>query len=89
MFALSLNSLVALTYFLIRVLVAASIMYASPMYMHILILHVCSEYHFLTVTTQLQSIVKAIYETSPIVKKNFSKFTFSATLSSLTIPYYV
>ena len=37
-------------------------MYASPMYMGILISCVCSEYHFLMVTTQLQSIMKAIYE---------------------------
>ena len=64
-------------------------MYASPMYMHILISCVCSEYHFLMVTTQLQSIVRAIYETSPIIKKKIFKFTFSVTLGSLAIPYYV
>ena len=46
-------------------------MYASPLYMRILILCVYSEYHFLMVTTQLQSIMRAIYETSPLLKKIF------------------
>ena len=58
--------------FLIRILEGTSIMYASPMHMHILLY---------VIMTQLQSVMTAIheygiYEASPIIKNKISSFKF-------------